>query len=167
MAVKPAHKEAGFTLVEILCVLAVLGLTAGLVVLNLPRAEDPFKTEVQTFATQLNIAMRDSAIDGRVRGVEVNEGGYALLEYSGDWAQITSTEWQDVFKVQLSIEDQRIDFKDRAKVLAGQTDTIAAPLIYLDPTGGVTAFELEMEGRETSYRLTTNLRGRVSVEPIL
>lgn len=164
MAVAKAHKEAGFTLVEILCVLAVLGLTAGLVVLNLPRAEDSFKSEVQSFAAQLNIATRESMIDGRVRGVEINETGYSLLEYSGEWNQLTAAEWRDAFKVELSIEDQKIDFKDRAKVIASQPDAVSAPLILLDPTGGLTSFELELEGRETRYRLIPDLRGRVTVE---
>lgn len=163
---KSPLNDAGFTLVEILCVLAVLGLTAGLVVLNLPRGEDPFKAEVQTFATHLNIAARDSAIDGRIRGIEINETGYDLLEYSGEWRDISSTEWNDVFDVQLSIEDQVIDFNDRAKVLASaEKGEKTAPLIHLDPTGGVTLFTLELEGRDLTYQLTTDLRGRVIAEP--
>lgn len=166
MAIGPKQNEAGFTLVEILCVLAVLGLTAGMVVLNLPRGEDPFKAEVQNFATRLNIAARDSAIDGRIRGVEIDSTGYELLEYSGEWTELGSKDWNDVFKVELSIEDQRIDFKDRAKVIAASKEITPAPLIYLDPTGGVTAFKLELQGRETAYQLSTDMRGRITAEPV-
>jgi len=71
LAVKRAHKEAGFTLVEILCVLALLGLTAGLVVLNLPKPAPAFKVEAQNLATLMNVAARQSIIDGKVRGIDL------------------------------------------------------------------------------------------------
>ncbi len=164
MAVSASHKEAGFTLVEILCVLAVLGLTAGLVVLNLPRGEDPFKAEMQKFATQLNIAARDSAIDGRIRGIEIDADGYDLLEYSGEWETRVEAEWNDVFSVDLKVEDEIIDFKDRAKIIAKSKDIVAVPLITLDPMGGVTDFELEIEGRETTFLLMPDERGRIIAE---
>lgn len=164
MAVSRRHNDAGFTLVEILCVLAVLGLTAGLVVLNLPRGEDPFRAEMQKFATQLNIAARDSAIDGRIRGIEIDADGYDLLEYSGDWKKTVEADWKDVFGVELKVEDEFIEFKDRAKIITKSEDITVAPLITLDPTGGVTDFELEIEGRETTVKLIPDERGRVIAE---
>lgn len=164
---KPQTNEAGFTLVEILCVLAVLGLTAGLVVLNLPRGEDPFQAEVQSFATRMNIAARDSAVDGRIRGVEISETGYELFEYSGDWKALGSEDWKDVFNVTLSIEDQTIDFGERSKVLAtAEDDVVPAPLLFLDPMGGVTSFELRLEGQEVSYKFSPDRRGRIIAEPV-
>ena len=93
MAIKAKQNEAGFTLVEILCVLAVLGLTAGLIVLNLPQGEDPFDDRIQTFAAQFNIIQQDSYIDGKTRGLEINTDGFELLQYSEDWSNVTEQSW--------------------------------------------------------------------------
>jgi len=85
LAVTPAHKEAGFTLVEILCVLALLGLTAGLVVLNLPKPAPAFKVEAQNLATLMNVAARQTVIDGKVRGIDLTTGRIDIFQYDGEW----------------------------------------------------------------------------------
>lgn len=167
MAIKSLHNEAGFTLVEILCVLAVLGLTAGLVVLNLPKGEDPFEARLEKFATQLNIAQRESTIDGKMRGLEVQAEGFDLLQYSGEWEVLQEQDWGNAYKVALKVEDEIIDFKDRAKLLKKDEDIIAIPLIRFDPTEGATDFELEIQGPERRFILAPDNRGRVTVEPVL
>ena len=167
MAIKPRHNEAGFTLVEILCVLALLGLTAGLVVLNLPKGEDPFEMRLEKLATQINIAQRDSTIDGKMRGLEVQAEGFDLLQYAGEWEVLRGSDWGDAYKVNLKVENEVIDFKDRAKLLAKNKDVIPVPLIRFDPTEGVTDFELEIQGPERRFILAPDLRGRIKVEPVL
>jgi len=67
LAIERPHKEAGFTLVEVLCVLALLGLTTGLVVLNLPKPAPAFEKEATGVTTLLNLAARESVIDGKSR----------------------------------------------------------------------------------------------------
>lgn len=161
MAVAASHKEAGFTLVEILCVLALLGLTAGLVVLNLPKPAPPFRTEVQSVTTLLNLAARQSVIDGKSRGIDLTTSQLDILEYDGEWISDRQQAFTDVYDMELTVEGAEIDLSDRQKK---KEKTELAPLIYFDATGNVTPFSLSLEGREESFTLSPDARGRIVME---
>jgi len=159
---KPVHKEAGFTLVEVLCVLALLGLTAGLVVLNLPKPAPAFRTEVQSVATLLNLAARQSIIDGKARGIDVTASHLDIFQYDGDWVPDRKLEFINIYGVDLAVENVEIDLNDRKKKKA-KADL--PPLIYFDATGNVTLFTLSLDGREESFTLAPDARGRIVMEP--
>lgn len=163
MAVASSYKEAGFTLVEILCVLALLGLTAGLVVLNLPKPAPPFRAEVQSVTTLLNLAARQSVIDGKSRGVDISNGQLNILEYDGEWVSERQQDFMDVYGLNLTVESQEIDLNAREKK---QEKADLPPLIYFDATGNVTPFRLSLEGREESFTLAPDARGRIVMEPV-
>ena len=155
------HNETGFTLVEILCVLALLGLTAGLVVLNLPKPAPKFRTEVQSVTTLLNLAARQSVIDGKTRGFDVSAGGLDILAYDGEWVSDHQREFTDVSGLDLTVEDQAIDLRLREKK---KEKTALPPLIHFDATGNVTPFTLSLNGREESFTLEPDARGRIVME---
>ncbi len=152
-------KEAGFTLVEVLCVLALLGLTAGLVVLNLPKPPSPMQVEVRTLAATLNLAARESVIDGKVRGVELNASGVEFFRYEGEWISETSRDFLDILSVRLDIEGQEIDLKARAS-----STKELVPLIHLDATGNVTPFTISLSGRDQNFLVSPDMRGKINVE---
>jgi len=164
LAIKPSHKEAGFTLVEILCVLALLGLTAGLVVLNLPKPAPVFKSEVQGVATLINLAARESVIDGKSRGLDLTTGGIDILQYDGEWVADRQFNFESVYGLDLLVEDQSIDLVKREKL---KEKSELPPLIYLDATGTMTPFILEINGREESFSLSPDSRGRIVIENVL
>jgi len=155
---RPKWHEAGFTLVEILCVLALLGLTAGLVVLNLPKAPPPIRAEVQALVTMLNLTARESVIDGHVRGLDVQSGGVEMFRYDGEWVSEARRDFTDVFGVELKVEGQNIDLKARTK-----SKEDLPPLIEFDATGNVTTFILAVSGREESFVLSPDPRGRIVI----
>ena len=167
MAVIASHKvtdikkQAGFTLVEILCVLALLGLTAGLVVLNLPKPAPPFRAEVQSVTTLLNLAARQSVIDGKSRGIDFTTSQLNILEYDGEWIMDREQDFTDVSGLNLVVEGQDIDLNDREKK---KEKSELSPLIYFDATGNVTPFSLSINGREESFTLAPDARGRIVME---
>lgn len=157
------HKEAGFTLIEILCVLALLSLTAGLVVLNLPKPAPPFEDEVQSMTTLLNLAARESVIDGKSRGVDLTTAGVEIYSYDGEWTAEYDQVFSHVSGLTLTVEQQEIDLADRTKDKAKE-DAELPPLIYFDATGNVTPFTLSLFGREESFTLAPDKRGRIVME---
>ncbi len=161
MAVAAPYNEAGFTLVEILCVLALLGLTAGLVVLNLPKPAPPFRTEVQSVTTLLNLAARQSVIDGKSRGIDVSAAYLDILEYDGEWVSDRQQKFSDIYGIDLIVEGQEIDINARERK---KEKTELPPLIYFDATGNVTPFNLSLEGRDESFTLSPDARGRIVME---
>lgn len=167
MAVTSPHtttndlKQAGFTLVEVLCVLALLGLTAGLVVLNLPKPAPPFRAEVQSVTTLLNLAARQSVIDGKSRGIDITTRQLDILAYDGEWVSDRQQVFTDVYDIALLVEGAEIDLITREKQ---KEETDLPPLIYFDATGNVTPFNLSLEGREESFTLAPDARGRIVME---
>lgn len=157
-------RQAGFTLVEVLCVLALLGLTAGLVVLNLPKPASPFRAEVQSVTTLLNLAAQQSVIDGKSRGIDFTPSEFNILEYDGAWVVDRTYEFKDMYGFELAVDHQDVDLVEREKK---KEKSDLPPLIYFDATGNVTPFHLSFEGREDSYTLSPDSRGRIVMEPVL
>lgn len=153
--------QAGFTLVEILCVLALLGLTAGLVVLNLPKPAPKFQTEVQSVAALINLAARQSVIDGKTRGIDVSIGRLEIFEYDGEWIAEHQRDFTDVSDLDFIVEEQEIDLPARERI---KEKTDLPPLVFFDATGNVTPFTLSLTGREQSITLGPDARGRIVVE---
>lgn len=82
------HKfyEAGFTLVELMIVLVILGLMASVVMLSFPGGGDDLERDAQQFAAR-TAALRDNAIlQSRPMAVQVTPSGYSFLERrKGGW----------------------------------------------------------------------------------
>lgn len=158
---KQKNKEAGFTLVEVLCVLALLGLTAGLVVLNLPKPAPPIEAEMQKLTGLLNLAVRQSVIDGKSRGVDVTQTQLEIYGYDGEWTLEHQQEFVDVNELELTVDGQEVNLKSRDR---RKEKEALPPLIYFDAVGNVTPFLLSLEGEQQSYSLAPDERGRVVLE---
>lgn len=138
--------------------MALLGLTSGLVVLNLPKPAPPIEAEVHAIAMTINLAARESVIDGKVRAIDVSPVGIEIFNYDGEWAAETTRNFVEILSVALDVEGQAIDLKARAK-----SKTELSPLIYLDATGNVTPFTLAVSGRDIDFTLAPDRRGHVNV----
>ena len=91
--------EAGFTLVELMIVLFIIGLTASLVVLTVSIGGNALEEDAQRFAAR-TAALRDNAIlQSRPMAVQVTPSGYSFLERrKGSWSVLedrpfVSTNW--------------------------------------------------------------------------
>jgi general secretion pathway protein H len=91
--------EAGFTLVELLVVIALIGLLTGIAALALPDPRGSLSDEAERFGARL-VAARDLAITGgRDLSVRVDDAGYAFDErVAGRWQPAIAPqadEWAD------------------------------------------------------------------------
>ena len=155
--------EAGFTLIEVLCVVALLGLTAGLVVVNLPQPDPKFRTEVQGVTTVLNVAARQSIIDGKTRGFEINATQLDVLKYDGEWTADHQSIFTDVSGLNLSVENQEIDLRVRER---NKRRADLPPLVHFDATGNVTPFTLSLSGDDESFTIEPDEHGRIVMKAI-
>jgi len=81
--------EAGFTLVELLVVLAVLGLMTSVAVLAAPRGGPSLAAEAEQFGARLTRAKEEAVLTNRPIGVEVTPAGYAFRARTGtDWTPL-------------------------------------------------------------------------------
>lgn len=92
---------AGFTLVEMMVVLAIVGLMTAVVAVNFPSPGDDLVRESERFAARL-LAARDNAILGnRETAAVVDADGYRFVERDGrvwrelDVQPLAATAWRE------------------------------------------------------------------------
>lgn len=81
-----AKRAAGFTLVELLIVLAILAAAAATVVLTLPDARGQLRRQAERFAARLQHAEQEAVLTNRRIAVRVDAKGYGFrVQHAGQW----------------------------------------------------------------------------------
>lgn len=91
------HREAGFSLIEMMVVLAIVSLATGLVIISAPGPSRQLTHETDRLIRSL-VAARDLAlIENRTVTVEISETGYATRVASriGPAREIEMTPWSE------------------------------------------------------------------------
>lgn len=74
----------GFTLIEIMLVIIIIGCAAGIVILSIPGGPSPkigfnLKNQTETLATTIQTLSDQAATEGRTIGLWINPHGYAFM----------------------------------------------------------------------------------------
>ena len=179
---RPDAERAGFTLVELLVVLVVVGLMTGVVVLIMPDKISGAEADARRFAARLVLAAEESVISGDTIGVMITRDGYAFRRlYRGQWRAAGSN---SPFGAKGREKDRAIDMRWGDGVLVlfernGQPVVLAAglppdnnenaalnglaPTLLLDPLGMVTPFRLVIHDDEGRFAVTAGPDGLIEV----
>ena len=146
-----ATRQAGFTLVELLTVLVIIGLMASAVVLTLPRDKPAIDTQSQSLTSLMNAASQASLVTGRPHAFGLSKDRYAVFEFmEGEWVQRQTLDRPDALTVELRKNDIRIKLEDEI-----------VPIVVFEPTGLSTSFELILTQDRRTETLTSSGDGRV------
>lgn len=146
-------KESGFTLVEILSVLVVIGLMSSVVILSVPKPKSTLDKQASILTGQLNALAQDGLISGSVTAAGFSEEGYALYAFeNSEWTEQFSAPWQDSYRMSLTRASAKLDLPKTSD-----------PLIMFQPTGLSTPFELSLSNGELKYVLKAVGDGRVEL----
>lgn len=171
-----ARREAGFTLIEVLSVLAIMSLLIGMVVLNMPRPAPALKTQMSNLNVQANAFFRDGVVAGDVRAMGFGKSGYAFYRYAedpnaylnqtgsdeaadessdetGGWKEVHSVEWPDAVRMKLLVEGETVKLPDDPE-----------PIFMFEPTGMSDRFVLEIDDAALEYRLESNGDGQLVIK---
>lgn len=87
---------AGFTLVELMVVIVIIGLAASVVVLAMPEAGGSLTSEAETFAARAKAARDGAILDARPAAVRIGPGGYAVSRrIGGQWQPVGRFAWAE------------------------------------------------------------------------
>lgn len=143
--------ETGFTLVELLVVVLLIGLAAGTAVLALPDARDRVGDEAESLAARL-VAARDLAIvSGRDTAVRIDGLGYRFEERGLDG-------WRPAKARPLQPREWRGGVVVRPEIDGG------GAAIRFDVTGMATPAVVTLQSGSARARVRVGLSGEVRVD---
>jgi len=141
--------QAGMTLVEVMTVLFIVGLTAGIVTLTLPERPTEEEATAQAFARVLREAQDLAILAGQPVGLKLEERGYALVRWRQDF-------WRPQGRP--VILPRQTDIQMRTEVSARPESW---PALVFDPTGIVQPAEFEFRARGVRIDIELSESGEV------
>ena len=144
------RRAAGFTLVELLVVVAVIGLASTAVVLTLPDGEATLQRQADAFGLHLRRAREEAIIGGRTVQVGAEAGGYRFSRRDfGHWqaldaAPFAPRSWADGVQALLPEHQPRLGFR-------------------FDPTGAAEAQQLLLARGDARVRISVDSSGQVRI----
>ncbi len=129
----PKRRALGFTLIEILVVLVIVGIIVAAALLSLGTLGDDrnLQTEARRLTTLLQMATDDATIQGRDFGIEVMSAGYRFVEHDpllNQWFEVTDDDLmrerklEDGTEFELTIEEHRVLLDDEARETEREED---------------------------------------------
>ncbi len=159
----------GFTLLEVLVVIFIIGLMFSLAVLSVGDGgrEDSIRLEAQRFRALLALAQERAVLEAREFSVSFTDDGYGFLVLEENAWQAISDD--DLFRQRTLPEGIVLDLtaNELPVALVPGEDDEEGPLPHLLvlSSGELTPFELKLYARESpvAYRIEGDVQGRISI----
>jgi general secretion pathway protein H len=142
--------ESGFTLIEMLVVLAIIGIAAGAVLLTAPDSRRSLIQEAERFAASLMRAKEEAVLTNRTVDVQITPGGYAFgvtsrgLRRPLEQRPFGSVAWSE----------------DTTAVVSGDQRS----RIAFDSTGIATPIEVDLFRNDGHVRVRVDMAGSVKID---
>lgn len=159
---------SGFTLLEVMVVLLIIGVSIGFISLNVGPRRQVVEEEANRLAALLNLAQEEAILTGNEYALEVGLGAYRFVQRLEEgWLEFAIDE---VFRPRTLPAELRLHLTidgERIPPSALTTENNDAPLrIYLLSSGEITPFDIVLEDPTSgeTYHLTAGPNGMIMVE---
>ncbi|MGF1605433.1 MAG: type II secretion system minor pseudopilin GspH [Rhodothalassiaceae bacterium] len=151
-------RRAGFTLVELMLVLLVMGLGATAVALSLQPRQDSLPREAARFALAVRRASEEAMLSGNTLGLVIDAAGYEFVRHSaGTWRTVREPalqgrDWHPATYALLQDETG-----------ADQPPTASVPRIRFGPLGEATPFRLTLTRGSRQVGVTSDALAQAEI----
>ncbi len=167
------NRSAGFTLLELLVVLVLIGIIISFAVLSVGDGgrQERLKQEAERIVSLFNLAGEEAVLRSMELGVVLQPHGYAFVTYGGSG-------WQPLAGDDLFREHALPDGVELALFMDGlqasleppnEEEGAVKPQLWFSSSGERTPFELSLsyrEGAALTYRLQGPLLGAVTLQRV-
>jgi general secretion pathway protein H len=168
-----AHRAAGFTLLELLVVIVIIGIMTSMAVIsvNVLGGDHEMQQEAERLQAILLQTREDAVMQSRDIGMRLDETGYEFLQYDGRTERWVAVEndpllrarsLPDGLRLGLRLEDRNVQLKPRQP--ATERDPIS-PHVVLQAAGELVPFDLLLsrDGTDQRRRVSGTLEGKIEV----
>lgn len=155
--------QRGFTLIETLVVIVIMGLLAATVVLTWP-AGGALRDDARALAARATLAAQESVLSGAAMGLDVTAAGYAFYRMKdGVWREVDD---ERAFRRQVWREGviPRLRRDGFGAADRRNAEKAISPTVIFDPTGLVPRFSVTLAEEGVSFVVASNDRGTVEAE---
>lgn len=143
--------ERGFTLVELLVAIAILGLLTSVIVLSLPESGGRLADEADALALRLRRAQEEAILTNRTVEVAVSPRGYAFrVQRAGAWAPLQDGPFEPVA------------FGEGVSAAVSGAEGRSA--VRFDPTGVAEPAQVRLSKGTRAVAVSVDGQGQVSID---
>jgi general secretion pathway protein H len=174
-------RSGGFTLIEILVVIVIVGIVMSIAILSITLAggDSQLREEAQRMVSLVEVAQDESLLQGREFGLEFMQGSYRFVEFdplTRQWTEIVGDDTlrlrqlPEELELELFIEDRRVVLKsDPARVRTEEDARPGveqyAPHVLIYSSGDMSPFELHFVRRidDSMLAVQGDFAGKVEI----
>lgn len=151
--IPPVRHDSGFSLVEVILAMAILGLTTGMVVFTFSMAGPNLKDDAQDLTNNLIVLSRQAVVSGEMRAVGFSSDGYQMFAFDGEtWTELGGEDWP---------KDVAVSLYENRKQSSPPEET--EPNWMFEPTAGATPFTLVLSDRDETWQIVSAGDGTVEL----
>lgn len=165
---KTPSDSSGFTLIEVMVVLLIIGVSIGFISLNVGPRRQVVEEEAKRLAALLNLAQEEAILTGNEYALELRLSEYRFVRLDGEsWQEFPQDE---VFRPRTLPAELRLELTIGGELISQALltaeDHDSPPRIYLLSSGEITPFSIELvdQTSEEGYSVILHPSGLVVVE---